>query len=103
MALRLIRICCAVVFVAGIAGMIITSVNGNNEGYVLTIGSTTAIAAIVLLTSSAVTRREGIDAFDDVVAERVEGRVNALVESGADEEAVRALVRDALQLGRSRP
>ena len=49
-ALRVIRIVCVVIFVSGIAGMIISSINGNNVGLVTTIGLITAVAAIVLLT-----------------------------------------------------
>jgi hypothetical protein len=99
-ALRLIRIACAVTFVAGIAGMIITSVNGNNEGYVITIGMTTAVAALVLIAASATGAPSEIEVFDDVRAERLEGEVQALLADGADESQVRGLVRDAIRLGR---
>ena len=51
-AVRTIRISCAVIFVLGIAGMIISSIAGNNVGVVTTIGVTTAIAALALLIAS---------------------------------------------------
>lgn len=100
MARRWIPRVCAVVFVAGIAGIIIASVNGNNAGVVLTIGLCIVLAAVALLTIGAVGGRDRIDVFDEADAERLEGQVAALVEAGADEGAVRALVREAMRLGR---
>jgi hypothetical protein len=91
---------CAVVFVAGIAGLIASSVAGNNNGVVVTIGSITAIAAIVHITVSTVTATSRVDVFDEARAERLEDDVQALVSAGADERAVRSLVREAMQLGR---
>jgi hypothetical protein len=44
--------------------------------------------------------RPRIDVFDDVVAERIEQRIAALVAAGADEAEARALVRDALEMVR---
>ena len=100
MARRWIPRVCAVVFVAGIAGIIIASVNGNNAGVVLSIGLCIVLAAVALLTIGAVGGRDRIDVFDEADAERLEGQVAALVEAGADEDAVRALVREAMRLGR---
>lgn len=100
MARRWIPRVCAVVFVAGIAGIIIASVNGNNAGVVLSIGLCIVLAAVALLTIGAVGGRDRIDVFDEADAERLEGQVAALVEAGADEVAVRALVREAMRLGR---
>ncbi len=100
MSLRVLRTLCAVVFVCGIAGLIISSVAGNNNGVVLTIGMTTAVAAIALLAASSVARREPIDAFEEADAERLESQVQGLVEAGAAETEVRNLVRDAMRLGR---
>ena len=91
---------CAAVFVCGIAGIIISSIAGNNNGVVLTIGGFVAAAALVLLTASAVTPRERIEVFADADAEALEGRIAALVAAGADEAEVRALVRDAIRLER---
>ena len=95
-----IRIVSAVVFVASIAGLIVSSINGNNEGWVVTIGSVSAITAIVLIAVSAATSNRRNPAFVDADAEVVELRVRALVEAGADEAAVRELVRLSLKLGR---
>ena len=100
-ALRRIRIACAIVFVSCIAGMIVTSIAGNNVGVVTTIGLTSAVAAIVLIATSAVTASRRIDAFDDVRAEGIERRIAELVASGASEERVRELVRESIELGRS--
>ena len=100
-ALRVIRILCVFVFVSGIAGLIISSIAGNNVGVVTTIGLITSLAAVVLLTASTVANRQRIDAFNDALAEQVEGQIGALVSSGAKEDTVRKLVRDAINLGRS--
>jgi len=100
-ALKRIRIICAVVFVCGIAGLIISSIAGNNVGVVTTIGLITSLAAIVLLTASTVANRQRIDAFNDALAEQVEGQIGALVAGGAKEDTVRKLVSDAINLGRS--
>jgi len=101
MARRWIPRVCAVVFVCGIAGIIIASVNGNNAGYVLSIGLAIVLAAVALLTYGAVTAKGRIDAFDDAAAEQLEAQVTALVAAGADEQQVRALVRDAMRVGRT--
>lgn len=100
-ALKRIRIICAVVFVCGIAGLIISSIAGNNVGVVTTIGLITSLAAIVLLTASTVANRQRIDAFNDALAEQVEGQIGAFVAGGAKEDSVRKLVSDAINLGRS--
>ena len=100
LAARWIPRVCAAVFVLGIAGLIIGSVAGNNNGVVLTIGACIAVAAVVLITVGAVTPRERIDAFVEADAERLEDRIAALVAAGADERALRELVRDAMRLER---
>jgi hypothetical protein len=94
-ATRLITRACIAVFVCGIAGLIISSVAGNNNGLVLSIGGVIVIAAIVLMTVNTVTVNERIDVFDDAVAEQLEAHVTRLVEQGADENEVRNLVREA--------
>ncbi len=91
---------CAAVFVCGIAGLIVSSVAGNNNGVVLTIGGFIAAAALVLLTISSVTPIDRIEVFVDADAEALEGRVAGLVAAGADEAEVRALVREAMRLER---
>ncbi|MEY4162292.1 MAG: hypothetical protein RI939_1021 [Actinomycetota bacterium] len=100
MFVRVLRPVCGVIFVAGIAGIIVTSINGNNAGWVLTIGMVTAVAAVVLIAVTAALPRPRIDVFDDVVAERIEQRIAVLVAAGADEAEARALVRDALEMVR---
>lgn len=95
-----IRIASGVVFVASIAGLIVSSINGNNEGWVLTIGMTSAVTAIVLIVTSAVASTRRNPAFVDADAEVVEMRIRELVAAGADEAAVRELVRLSLKLGR---
>ena len=97
---RTVRPACAVIFVGGIAGIIVSSINGNNNGWVLLFGMATAVAAIILMTATASTERPRIDVFDDVLAERIERRVQALVAQGADEAEARALVRDAVAMVR---
>ena len=99
MSLRVLRTLCAAVFVCGIAGLIISSVL-NNNGAVLTVGLVTVVAAVSLLAASAVVRREPIDAFEEAEAERLESSVQQLVDAGAQETAVRDLVREAMRLGR---
>ena len=100
MFVRVLRPVCGVIFVSGIAGIIVTSINGNNAGWVLTIGMVTAVAAVVLIAVTAALPRPRIDVFDDVVAERIEQRIAVLVAAGADEAEARALVRNALEMVR---
>jgi Flp pilus assembly protein TadB len=101
MARRWIPRVCALVFVGGIAGIIIASVNGNNAGVILTIGFVIVLAAVALLTLSAAHLQHGrIEAFDEADAEKLEEQVMALVAAGAAEDQVRALVRDAMRIGR---
>ena len=100
-ALRRIRVLCGVIFVSGIAGLIISSIAGNNVGVVTTIGLITSLAAIVLLTASTIAANKRIDAFDDAAAEQLERNVDALIASGTNEASLRAIVRDAINLGRS--
>lgn len=99
--LRAIRIVCAITFVGGIAGMIISSIDGNNVGLITTIGVFSTLGAIVLLATSSVVNRQRIDAFDDAAAEQLEQQITLLVAEGTDEAMLRKLVRDAARLGRS--
>ena len=100
MALRLIKIVCFGLFLAGIPAIIVSSIAGNNEGWVLTFGMITAVAALILIAVSSVTTNKRIDAFNDVLAERIEQRVQQLVQAGANEDEVRTLVRDTINLAR---
>ena len=78
------------VCVAGIAGMIVSSI-ADNSGAALTFGVVTAVAVLVLIAVTAAGPRP----LSDADAERLEQRIQQLVAAGADEAAVRALVRDA--------
>lgn len=100
MARRWIPRACVAVFPLGIAGLIVSSIAGNNNGVVLTIGAVIAVAALVLIVINAVQPAGRIDAFDEADAERVEAHVGALVASGADEAKVRDLVRASVRAGR---
>ena len=95
MATRVITRACIAVFVCGIAGLIISSVAGNNNGLVLSIGGAIVLAALVLMAVNTVTVTDRIDVFDDALAEQLEAQVSRLVEQGADENDVRSLVREA--------
>ncbi|MSO59147.1 MAG: hypothetical protein EXQ63_02350 [Ilumatobacteraceae bacterium] len=80
--------------------MIISSIRGNNEGYVVSFGLITAIAAIILITAAATTKNPRIDVFTDVLAEKIELRVNELITQGANEDTARQLVRQTIDLVR---
>jgi len=99
-AIRTIRISCSVIFVFGIAGMIISSIAGNNVGVVTTIGVTTAIAALVLLIATVSSSPNRLDVFDEADAQILERQIVELVKSGTNETALRSVVRDATKLGR---
>ncbi len=92
----LVLVLCAV----GIAGMIISSINGNNNGWVISFGFLTAAPAVMLLVTSIVLNAERGHGVDESLAERIEQRVGDLHGAGADEESLRQLVRDAVRLGR---
>jgi low affinity Fe/Cu permease len=100
MALKIIKVVCFVIFLSGIPALIVSSIAGNNEGWVVTFGMVTAVAALILIAVSAVTAKTRIDTFDEVIAERIEQRVRELVATGAPEADVRALIRDAIELSR---
>ena len=107
--LRLVRGVTLLVCVAGIAGMIVTSVGGHN-GAAITFGLITAVAIVCSMVSTAVaadTARSlgSVDAGQthpvESLAEIVEGQVQAMVASGVDENALRALVGESVRLGRT--
>src|SRR5262249_13164029 len=76
MSLKTFRIACAVVFVAGIVTMIVTSIVSNNMGVMVTTGVLTAIAALVLLAVTAATEGKPFGGItDDIAAERLERRI----------------------------
>ena len=101
--LRVLRVVVIVLCAGGITGMIVASVAGNNNGWVVTFGLLTAVSVVVLMAFSAAANRAPAGAgVDEELAARVEDRIRALVETGADESTVRDLVRDAVLLGRRR-
>ncbi len=82
--------------------MIVSSVNGNNNGWVVSFGLATAVASVILLAVAAATRGDGqrVDVFEEAQAERFEQRIASLVAGGADERALRELVRDVMRASR---
>ena len=108
MNLRLLRLAVIAVCVVGIAGMIIGSLADNNNGAVITFGLITAVSILVLMAVAATTRAiEGRAAaaggppeVDEELAADIEARIQVLVTAGADEATVRALVGQAVKLGR---
>lgn len=101
MSLTALRISVAVVCVAGIAGMIVGSIADSN-GVALTFGLLSAAATITLIFATAVRISPAPVVTlgrDEAQAELVEERVRALVAGGADELAVRELVRESVRLG----
>jgi hypothetical protein len=95
-----LRAMVAVVWVGGIAGMVAGTVADNNMGVVVTAGMATAVASLVLMGACSIALPPA--AVDLVLAERIEGRIGRLVDTGsADEEALRELVRDSVRLGRA--
>lgn len=97
---RIVRRLVLVVFVGGIAGMIVGSIADNN-GTAITFGLITAVAAVCLILVTSVSTSGESVRFDEARAEEMEARIQSLIDAGADESAVRDLVRDAVVLGRS--
>jgi len=101
---RAVRISTLVICVAGIIGMIVTSVL-NHNGAAITFGLITAVAIMCSMVAKAVaadTQRHAaaLPPTDDL-AELVESHVSAVVAEGASEPAVRQLVGEAVRLGRA--
>ena len=95
-----IRIVTGVMFVASIAGLIVSSIAGNNEGWVLTIGMCGAAAAVILIVVSLVTTNRRLPEFVEADAEAIEARIARLTAAGVDEAELRELVRASVKLGR---
>ncbi|MDQ1441765.1 MAG: hypothetical protein QOG97_1993 [Acidimicrobiaceae bacterium] len=113
----LVRTAALVVCVAGIAGMIVTSIL-NHNGAAVTFGLVTAVAVVCSMVAKAVAadaehrlgadgdvpgrpRAAGAGVDADTLADLVEGQVQAMVAAGADEASVRQLVGEAVRLGRT--
>ena len=113
---RAIRITVIAVCVGGIAGMIVTSAL-NHNGAAITFGLITAVAVLCqMAVTTAVNEATGAPGAPlagsdppgppDVEREAagLEAKIGELVDRGADEGAIRDLVRHAVRLGRrSRP
>ena len=99
MTTRTVRRLLVAACVCGIAGMIVTSI-ADSTGGALAFGTLTAAGALGLVLVTAVTNG-GVAGEPDELALDVEDRVDELVAAGADEHAVRALVRAAVRLGRT--
>jgi len=101
---RAVRLIVIVVNVVGIAGMIVGSIADNN-GVAISFGLVTAVAALCLIVATATGGPDAFrraPAFDADTASDLEDRIGGLVEAGADETAVRDLVRLAVRLGAGR-
>jgi len=105
-----IRVTVLVVCGAGIVGMIVTSATKHN-GAAVTFGLITAVAVICQMVATTVLNEAGgapgaplgpaaAPTASEADAARVEDSIGALVAAGADEAAVRDLVRRAVRLGR---
>jgi len=99
---RAIGLMIVVVCVGGVAGMIVTSIT-NHNGAAITFGLVTAVAVLCQLVATTVGNelRAGTSSQVEHSAARLEEAICDLVGSGADESAVRDLVRHAVRLGRS--
>jgi len=98
---RVVRWAVVVVCAAGIAGMVSGSIADDNT-VTLTFGLVTAAAVACLIVATAVAGGGSGDAAE-AAGLRVEELVQAMVARGADETALRDLVREAVALGRSGP
>jgi hypothetical protein len=95
-------------FLVGIPGMIVSSIN-DHTGAAVTFGLISAGAVLMLIAATAVvTGRIPPDATGPLRTADAEGEgaeleagIQALVTAGADEAAVRDLVRQAVRLGRA--
>lgn len=102
---RTIRRIVIVVFVIGIGGMIAGSIMDNN-GFAITFGLITAVAALalVLVTQIAppgsLAKAGTTTDVDERLAADLESRIETLVAAGADETEIRKLVGRAVELGR---
>jgi hypothetical protein len=96
-----VRLAVVAVCVGGIAGMIVSSI-ADSTGAALTFGLVTAAAVVSLILVSAVTARPSAALDEEDLAAGLEARIQALVAAGAEERDVRALVGEAVEMGRRR-
>ena len=101
---RSVRRLVLAVCVGGIAGMIVSSI-ADNTGAAMTFGLITAVAVLCLMVATSVTgaARVGAESHLALLGDQVEQRAAELIERGADEQAVRDLIRAAVRLGRAQP
>jgi len=109
---KAIRIVVVVVCIGGVAGMIVTSATDHN-GAAITFGIITAVAILCqMAVTTALNEATGAPSAPldprlpapatplDAEAAALEHRIEGLVADGAQESAVRDLVRQAVHLGR---
>jgi hypothetical protein len=105
MTLRVLRIVVVVVCVAAIGGMIAGSV-ANNDGLAITSGLVAGVAVVVLMAATLGAREAGavpiLGPVDEERAAALEAQIQALIDHGTDETALRTLVGEAVRLGRGR-
>ena len=101
MTLRVLRIVVIVVCVTAIAGMVAGSV-ANNDGLAITSGLVAGVAVVVLMAATFGAREAGAAPVDEERAAALEAQIQALIDRGADETALRSLVGEAVRLGRGR-
>jgi hypothetical protein len=102
--ISVLRLLVAAICVVGVAGMIVSSIVDNNNGAVVSFGLMTAVAVLVLMAATMAGRgdHDGGAGDSEVLGAEIEARISAMVAAGFDEADVRALVGDAVRLGRSR-
>ena len=101
MTLRILRIVVVVVCVAAIGGMIAGSV-ANNDGLAITSGLVAGVAVVVLMAATLGAREAGVAPMNEERAAALEAQIQALIDRGTDETALRTLVGEAVRLGRGR-
>ena len=103
MSARAVRLALTVVALAMIPAMIVSLI-ADTQAAATTFGLIAAGAIVALVLVSAVAPAStvgGGGALSEELGAGVEARIGALVAAGADEAEVRALVADAVRLGRS--
>ena len=77
------------------------SIKGSNGG-ALTFGIVTSAAILCMIVATAVANeRRAADPDPDAAGAALESRIGEVVDDGADEAKVRALVADAIRYGRT--
>ncbi|MCB0994826.1 MAG: hypothetical protein KDB21_07030 [Acidimicrobiales bacterium] len=100
---RGVRALVLAVCAGSILGMILSSVASRN-GLAVSFGLVAAAAVGALILVTAVVGPHGFErrgTVDERRAAEIEQQIGGLVSSGADETAVRRVVRDAVELGRT--